>query len=94
MRHSICLLALSVAVGCGAPEPAPDAAPEAMPHAAPASSDYVPSAANLPSTDLWVGNLVDGDSLTVVDLNNATDRDGYDNQPAFEGDGETVFFDV
>jgi Tol biopolymer transport system component len=46
-----------------------------------------------PSTDIFVGQLssVNG-QLTVTDVRNATDRDGYDNQPHFTPDGAGLLY--
>jgi len=55
-----------------------------MPEIGPAPEGYRPTAAGAPSTDVWVGEIAGtGDDLSVRGLVNATDRDGYDNQPAF-----------
>ncbi|HSG82758.1 MAG TPA: hypothetical protein VLC48_10930 [Gemmatimonadota bacterium] len=57
------------------------------------SSDYTPTAAAAPSTDIFVGVLQWGDGrLAITDLANITDRDGYDNQPHFLSDGRALLF--
>ncbi len=56
-------------------------------------SDYTPTAAGAPSTDIFVGTLqLHADGLAVAGLVNVTDRDGYDNQPHFTPDGSALFF--
>ena len=71
----------------GAPADAP------FPGVGPAPEGYRPTAAGAPSTDVWVGRLArEGDALRVSDLVNATDRDGYDNQPTFAADGAAVYY--
>jgi hypothetical protein len=54
---------------------------------------YTPTAANAPSTDIWLADLtaVDG-SWSIGTPRNITDRDGYDNQPAFEPGGATLLY--
>ena len=64
------------------------------PEIGPAPDDYTPTAAGAPSTDIWVGWLdrgADG-TLSVRDLVNATDRDGYDNQPSFNPAGTAIYY--
>ena len=64
------------------------------PEIGPAPVGYTPTAAGAPSTDIWVGWLdrgADG-SLSVRDLVNATDRDGYDNQPSFDPGGTAFYY--
>jgi hypothetical protein len=57
------------------------------------SSDYTPTAASSPSTDIFLGDLtLDGDRLEVGGLVNVTDRDGYDNQPYFTPDGAALLY--
>ncbi len=64
-----------------------------MPEIGPAPDDYRPTAAGAPSTDIWLGRLVrDGDGLLVEGLANATDREGYDNQPSFSHDGQAIYY--
>ncbi|MGD8329029.1 MAG: hypothetical protein PVJ49_06300 [Acidobacteriota bacterium] len=54
---------------------------------------YTPTAANAPSTDIWIAELtVRSDVWSIGEPRNVTDRDGYDNQPAFEPGGETMLF--
>jgi len=54
---------------------------------------YTPTAASAPSTDIYVGVLsLAGDGASVTDVVNVTDRDGYDNQPAFEPGGTTLLY--
>lgn len=48
---------------------------------------------DVPSTDLWLAPILetaDGPSLGAPE--NLTDREGYDNQPAFSDDGSTIYF--
>lgn len=64
-----------------------------MPEIGPAPEEYVPTAAGAPATDIWLGTLVrEGGTLRVSDLEQATDRDGYDNQPSFLLDGSAILF--
>ena len=99
-----CLLSVTLALSCMADAP-PGGSPAADPFAAtpadgpapeigPAPDDYRPTAAGAPSTDIWLGRLAraaDG-TLTVRRLVNATDRDGYDNQPSFNPSGTAVYY--
>ena len=64
------------------------------PEIGPAPDDYVPTAAGAPSTDIWVGRLERGPdgALSVAHLVNATDRDGYDNQPSFDPSGTALYY--
>ncbi len=62
-----------------------------MPEIGPAPEDYTPTAAGSPSTDIWMASLVrEGGALSVSGLEQATDRDAYDNQPSFLLDGSAV----
>ena len=64
-----------------------------MPEIGPAPEDYVPTATGVPATDIWLGTLVSGSgALSVSGLEQATDRDGYDNQPSFLLDGSAILF--
>ncbi len=64
-----------------------------MPGIGPAPEEYVPTAAGAPATDIWLGTLVrDGGALSVSGLAQATDRDGYDNQPSFLLDGSAILW--
>ena len=64
-----------------------------MPEIGPAPADYVPTATGAPATDIWLGSLVrDGGGLSISGLEQATDRDGYDNQPSFLLDGSAILF--
>jgi Tol biopolymer transport system component len=46
-----------------------------------------------PATDIWLADLArEGDAWTLAAPRNLTDRDGYDNQPAFSGDGRTLLY--
>lgn len=102
---TVVLLALSIALACTG-DAAQDAAQDAgdpfaaapadgvPPPIGPAPADYVPTAAGAPSTDIWLGRL-DRDEQGVLflsDLSNATDRDGYDNQPAFDPAGDALYY--
>ncbi len=64
------------------------------PEIGPAPDDYVPTAAGAPSTDIWIGRLERGPdgALSVAGLVNATDRDGYDNQPSFDPSGTALYY--
>ncbi len=45
------------------------------------------------STDIWVGDLTHrGESWRLTNVRNLTDRDGYDNQPAFFPDGTSLMY--
>lgn len=57
------------------------------------SGDYQPSIAAAPATDIWVARLVsEGARLSLADLRNVTDRDGYDNQPMFSPAGDGLYY--
>jgi hypothetical protein len=46
-----------------------------------------------PATDLWVAELArDGEAWRLGAPRNLTDRDGYDNQPAFTADGARLLY--
>ena len=81
-----------VAVEPGTALSFPSAPPDGpMPEIGPSPGDYVPTAATAPATDIWLGTLVrDGGALSISDLEQATDRDGYDNQPGFLRDGSAI----
>ena len=70
----------------------------AQPPAETLQEGYTPTAANAPSTDIYVGTLSSGGGtpatgeVSVGDVTNITDRDGYDNQPAFEPGGQTLLY--
>lgn len=99
------LLALSLAVGCTA-DTASDTTRDAedpfaatpadgpFPQFGPAPPDYVPTAAGAPSTDIWLGRIERGGQgeLVIAGLANATDRDGYDNQPAFDPSSAAFYY--
>lgn len=64
-----------------------------MPEIGASPADYVPTAEGVPATDIWVGTLVrTGGALGIADLERATDRDGYDNQPSFLSDGSAILY--
>ena len=99
------LLALSLALACTADTASdttqdpgdPFAATPAdgpFPQFGPAPPDYVPTAAGAPSTDIWLGRIERGGQgeLVIAGLANATDRDGYDNQPAFDRSGAAFYY--
>ncbi len=51
------------------------------------------SMAQVPGTDLWLIPLAgDGDKLELGTPERLTDRDGYDNQPSYSPEGESVFY--
>lgn len=56
------------------------------------SSPYAPTAASAPSTDIYLGALALGERVGVRDVRNVTDRDGYDNQPAFLPDAAAFLY--
>lgn len=78
----------------GTVDPFPAAPPDGpMPEIGPAPVDYVPTATGVPATDIWLGSLVRaGGGLSISGLEQATDRDGYDNQPSFLLDGSAILF--
>lgn len=97
------LAALLLTPACSAPAPGPDQpdpdpfagtpADGPTPEIGPAPADYRPTAAEAPSTDIWIGVLDRSEAvLSVRDLFNATDRDGYDNQPHFAPDGGSFYY--
>jgi len=99
------VLALAIALACTgdtAPDPSQDTgdpfastpADGVLPEIGPAPPDYVPTAAGAPSTDIWLGQLGRDEQgeLFISDLSNATDRDGYDNQPAFDPSGGALYY--
>ncbi|UCC75052.1 MAG: PD40 domain-containing protein [Gemmatimonadota bacterium] len=56
-------------------------------------SDYTPTAATAPSSDIFLGTLQRAaDRWQVADVINITDRDGYDNQPFFTPDGTALLY--
>jgi hypothetical protein len=56
-------------------------------------SDYSPTAATAPSTDIFLGTLLlDGDRMEIGDFINITDRDGYDSQPHFVAHGTALLY--
>ena len=99
------LLALTIAMGCTA-DTASDTTRDAedpfaatpadgpFPQFGPAPPDYVPTAAGAPSTDIWLGRIERGGQgeLVIAGLANATNRDGYDNQPAFDPSGTAFYY--
>ncbi|MDE2794385.1 MAG: hypothetical protein OXL34_06155 [Gemmatimonadota bacterium] len=99
------LIAATLSLAC-APDPGADPPPPPpdpfaatpadgpVPDIGPAPTDYRPTAAGAPSTDIWIGRIerVAGGALQIRDLVNATDRDGYDNQPAFDPSGTAVYY--
>lgn len=59
----------------------------------PQRGGYTPTAASAPSTDIWLAELAsDGGRWSVGTPRNITDREGYDNQPAFEPGGNTLLY--
>ncbi len=99
------LLALTLAVACtgdtasdttqGSEDPfAATPADGPVPQFGPAPPDYVPTAAGAPSTDIWLGRVERGEQgeLVIAGLANATDRDGYDNQPAFDPPAAAFYY--
>lgn len=102
---TVLLLALCIALACTG-DTAPDATQDTedpfastpadgvLPEIGPAPADYVPTAAGAPSTDIWLGSL-ERDAqgrLVISGLANATDRNGYDNQPAFDPAGSALYY--
>ena len=67
-----------------------------LPEIGPAPADYRPTAAGAPSTDIWLGGLerspTDGTLTVVRNLTNATQRVGYDNQPAFSPGADFLYY--
>ncbi|MDE2981135.1 MAG: hypothetical protein OXU74_08060 [Gemmatimonadota bacterium] len=102
---TVLLVALSIALACTGdtvPDPSQDTGDPfastptdgALPEIGPAPPDYVPTAAGAPSTDIWLGRLGRDEQggLVVSGLSNGTDRDGYDNQPAFDPAGDVIYY--
>ena len=99
-----CLFSVTVALSCtGDPDPSGPPAGDPFdvtpadgppPEIGPAPEDYRPTAAGAPSTDIWVGRLESAEdgTLAVTGLTNATDRDGYDNQPSFDPSGAALYY--
>ena len=99
------LLAATLSLAC-APDPGADTPPPPedpfastpadgpVPEIGPAPEDYRPTAAGAPATDIWIGRIerAAGGALAIRDLVNATNRDGYDNQPAFDPSGAAVYY--
>ncbi|MCY4400723.1 MAG: hypothetical protein OXE96_15495 [Gemmatimonadetes bacterium] len=99
---------VGLALACGAPaesdsdtgSPASDdpfaatPADGSLPRFGPAPADYRPTAAGAPSTDIWVGRIERDDDgvVAITGLSNATDRDGYDNQPSFDPSGSAIYY--
>ncbi len=75
-------------------DPFPSSPPDgAVAEAAIRAGDYVPTAANAPSTDIWLAGLVSaGGSWVLEDLRRVTDRVGYDNQPSFSPAGDGLYY--
>lgn len=95
--RTLAALLLPLPLACSAPESDPFAGTPAdgpMPEIGPAPADYRPTAAGAPSTDIWLGVLdrSGAGAPLVRDLFNATDRDGYDNQPHFAPDGGSLYY--
>ncbi len=101
---AVTALFLALTLACTA-DAAPPGSPAGDPFAAtpadgpapeigPTPDDYRPTAAGAPSTDIWLGRLERGDdgALAVSGLTNATDRDGYDNQPSFDPSGAALYY--
>lgn len=76
------------------PDPFPSLPPDGpLPEIGRAPDSYRPTAAGAPSTDIWIGHLVrSNDGLALAELSNATDRDGYDNQPFFAPGGDWLYY--
>ena len=101
---AVTAMLLALALSCttdaapgGSPAGDPFAATPAdgpAPEIGPAPDDYRPTAAGAPSTDIWTGRLerADDGTLIVTGLTNATDRDGYDNQPSFDPAGAALYY--
>ena len=65
----------------------------AQPPAVVLQEGYTPTAMSAPSTDIYLATLSSGSEATnVSNVVNITDRDGYDNQPAFGPRGETLLY--
>ena len=102
---TVLLIAATLSLAC-APDPGADTPPlpadpfaatpadGSVPEIGPAPPDYRPTAAGAPSTDIWIGRIERGagGTLQVRDLVNATDRAGYDNQPAFDASGTALYY--
>ncbi len=101
LAAALSTLSLACAPDSGGDAPPPPADPFAatpadgpVPEIGPAPADYRPTAAGAPATDIWIGRIerVAGGALRVRDLVNATDRDGYDNQPTFDPSGAALYY--
>ncbi|MEM8931009.1 MAG: hypothetical protein AAGE94_07530 [Acidobacteriota bacterium] len=52
-----------------------------------------PTAGQVPSTDIYLAPIVDtADGVALGEPANLTNREGYDNQPAFSPDGGTIYY--
>lgn len=52
-----------------------------------------PLLAQLPNTDIWLMDVKkEGDKITLTNPVNITNRAGYDNQPAFSPDGNSILY--
>ncbi len=80
--------------GSAPSDPFPAAPPDgAVAVVASTTGEYRPTAATVPSTDIWIARLqLDAERTTVDGLRNVTDRDGYDNQPSFSPDGTALYY--
>jgi uncharacterized protein (TIGR02246 family) len=50
------------------------------------------SHAQITTTEVWLGRLQMGEELTITDLRNISNDPGYDNQPAFFPDNQTLVY--
>lgn len=98
---------LPLAVPCGLAAllascaPPPDALPPAAPLAPAGAAALAATSAGVPTTDVFLLELVERDGELVVGradpadparARNVTDRAGYDNQPMFAADGGSVLY--
>ncbi len=65
----------------------------AQPPMVPLRPGYTPTAAGAPATDIYLADLTLADErYRVGSVRNITDREGYDNQPAFTADGSGLLY--
>ncbi|WP_300541565.1 hypothetical protein [Maricaulis sp.] len=100
-RFWTALLAASALTACSAPEDtagtpeetAPAEAAEATGTNPDTAAEEPEEAAGLPRVDIYIAPLSwVGDIPSLGPIHNATGRAGYDNQPAFAGDGAHFYF--
>ena len=91
---------LALLTACSAPQDqtAPDEAAVVVPPAEDTvtetgDTDADTDASSLPGVDIYIAPLNwAGDTPSLGTIHNATQRDGYDNQPAFSADGQSFYY--